>query len=193
MEIESQPLTAEKKEEEQDDPPPEPNSPWKVYLNTKWLPVLLNNNKLIYGFWIGFWYLANFVGAVAVINLYSDVARLTPCETQGELSAPEEASKVYDLPLLLLAIWHMIEWIRTTVLLTVVCIGVKWMIFWYVTIPNVLYGLVAFALVHVTYFGEDGQACKDAQSDRSAWLLGEIIAFWVSFFLFVFPFIWTLC
>lgn len=34
MELDSQPITADKKEEEQDDPPPEPNSPWKVYLNS---------------------------------------------------------------------------------------------------------------------------------------------------------------
>ena len=33
MELDSQPITADKKEE-QDDPPPEPNSPWKVYLNS---------------------------------------------------------------------------------------------------------------------------------------------------------------
>ncbi len=130
---------------------------------------------------------------MAVINLYSDNARLTPCDTQGKLSASEEATKVFDLPLLLLAIWHIIEWIRTTVLLTVVCIGVKWLMFWFVTMPNTLFGLVTYAMVHVTYFGEDGKLCAEAQKDRADWLLGEIIAFWVVFFLFAFPFIWTLC
>ena len=97
------------------------------------------------------------------------------------------------MPLLMLAIFHMIEWIRTTVLLTVVCIGVKWLLFWYLTVPNTLYGLVTYALVHITYFDEDGQKCRDAQPDRAAWLLVEIVAFWVMFFLFAFPFLFTLC
>lgn len=188
------PQNQQKKEEEDEiEPPPEPQSPWSTYLGNKWLPVLLNNNKLIYGFWIGFYYLAQFIGCVAVINLYSDVNRLTPCDTQGTLSSPEEATKVFDLPFLLLAIFHIIEWIRTTVLLTVICIGVKWLLFWYITVPNTLFGLVTYALVHVTYFGEDGKKCADAQPDRAAWLLGEIIAFWVIFFLFAFPFFWTMC
>lgn len=85
----------------------------------------------------------------------------------------------------------MIEWIRTTVLLTVICIGVNWTIAWYVTIPNTLFGLVTYAFVHMAYFDEDGQKCKDAQENRGAWLLGEIIAFWCIFFCFTFPMVIT--
>ena len=40
---------------------------------------------------------------------------------------------------------------------------------------------------------DDGKACREVQEDRAAWLLAEIIAFWVTFFLFVFPFMWTVC
>lgn len=146
---------------------------------------------IVYGFVVTFWYLAQFIGSVACVNLYGDIARGTPCNTSN-LATSEEASKVYDLPLLLMAIFHMIEWIRTTVLLTVVCIGVNWVIFWYVTIPNTLFGLITYAFVHMAYFDQDGQDCKEHQPDRAAWMLAEIIFFWVTFFLFAFPFIWTL-
>ena len=183
----------QKEEEDERIPPPEQNSPWKVYLMPHWITILISNTKKVYGPVIGFWYLAQFIGCCATINLYSDKDRLNPCAVTGTLADPEEASKVYDLPLLLMAIFHMIEWIRTTVLLTVTLIGVNWTIFWYLTIPNTLYGLVTYAFVHMAYFDQDGQDCKEAQPDRASWFLVEIIFFWVAFFLFIFPFIWTLC
>lgn len=193
--LDRDPNTKKDEEEEEDQKPelPAVQSPWKVYLKPYWLSILLNKNKLLYGLVVTFWYLAQFIGCVAVVNLYSDVDRNIPCAKTGKLADPEEASKVFDLPFLLLAIFHIIEWIRTTVLLTVVCIGVNWVIFWYVTIPNTLYGLITYAFVHMAYFDEDGEACKEAQPDRAAWLLAEIIFFWIVFFLYAFPFIWTLC
>ena len=166
---------------------------FETVIAADWLSILLNKNKLLYGLTITFWYLANFIGCVAVINLYSDKDRLIPCDVTGELAVPDNASKVFDLPLLMLAIWHMIEWIRTTVLLTVVCIGVNWMLVWYITMPNTIFGLVAYAIVHMSYFSDDGKLCKEVQENRADWLLGEIIGFWSVFFCFVFPFLGTLC
>lgn len=63
------------------------------------------------------------------------------------------------MPLVLLAIYHIIEWLRTTVLLTVILIGVNWAIIWYITSINTLYGLICYAFVHMVYFDEEGEAC----------------------------------
>lgn len=196
LDIDRAPAHEKMKEEEESDnhiPAPPERSAWSVYLKPHWLTILLNNNKLIYGLVITLWYLVQFVGCVAVINLYSDSDRLTPCDTTGPLADGEESSKVFDTPLLFLAIWHIIEWIRTTVLLTVVCIGVNWVIFWYATALNTLFGLVVYALVHMSYFDEDGKKCAEVQEYRAQWLLIEIIAFWALFFLFAFPFVFTCC
>jgi len=193
-EIDRAPETAKKQEEECDMlPPPPEGSSWKVYLKPYWWTILLSHNKLLFGLNITFYYLVQFIGCVTVVNLYSDRDRLLPCATTGTLANPEEASKVFDLPLLMLAIWHMIEWIRTTILLTVVCIGVNWSIAWYVTMPNTLFGIVVYAMVHMSYFSDDGKACADVQTSRATWLLVEIIAFWVLFFVYSFPFLFTLC
>ena len=174
--------------------PPEEGSPWKVYLKPEWITILINKNMLLYGLVVTFWYLAMFVGCVGCINLYSDIDRTSPCDVEGtSLFDPEEATKVFDTPLLLLAIWHIIEWIRTTVLLTIVLIGVNWTISWYVMAPNTLFGLVVYAIAHMAYFSEDGKKCKETQPNRAVWLLVEIIFFWSCFFLYVFPFIWTIC
>jgi len=64
---------------------------------------------------------------------------------------------------------------------------------WYVTMPNTLFGLIVYAIVHMSYFSEDGKKCKEVQEYRADWLLVEIIAFWVLFFIYSFPFIFTLC
>ena len=194
----------EKKEEEEEERPPLPElfSPWKVYLQPYWLTLILNNTKLIFGLLIGVWYLTQFIGAVSCINLYSDIDRTKPCVkldplnpagTTHELNDGEKSSEVYDAPLVLLAIFHIIEWIRTTVLLTVILIGVNWAIVWYVTTINTLFGLIVYAFAHMAYFDEYGELCAENQPDRASWLLAEIIAFWVSFFFFAFPFTILFC
>ena len=48
----------DKEEEDKRVQPPVPASPWKVYLQPKYLSIILKRNKLIYGLFITFWYLA---------------------------------------------------------------------------------------------------------------------------------------
>ena len=177
--------------------PPEAGNTWKVYLKNQWISVLLSRNKLFYGFYTGGWYLIQFIGAVAVINLYSDKDRLIICdsikEAGGEMADwPEKSSDVFDFPLLMLALYHMIEWIRTTVLLTVICIGVNWTWIWYVTTFNTLFGIVVYAIVHMVYMSDDGKSCNEVQEYRGVWLLVEIIAFWSLFFCCAFPMVCTI-
>ena len=161
-------------------------------MKPKWLTILMNRTKKVYAVTITFWYLAQFIGAVAVINLYSDSARRIPCADEGDLARKNESSKVFDLAFLLIAIYHMVEWVRMTVLLTVVIIGVNITAVWYITVPNTIYGLIAYAITHMVYFSEDGKACQERQEDRASWLLVEIICFWVFFFFYIFPFMWTI-
>ena len=142
---------------------------------------------------MGVWYIAQFIGCVSTINLYSDVERTKPCALTGDLADGNKASEVFDLPLLLLACFHIIEWLRTTILLVVILIGVNWVIVWYATVINTLFGMIVYAFVHMAYFDEQGELCAEAQPDRAMWLMGEIIAFWVSYFFFAFPFVMMFC
>merc|ERR1719469_1426424 len=100
------------------------------------------------------WYLAQFIGSVACVNLYSDIDGTLPCtmEPTHELSNSEKSREVFDLPLLLLSIFHIIEWLRATFLLTLILIGVNWAIVWYVTAANTLYGIICYAFVLMFYF-----------------------------------------
>ena len=83
--------------------------------------------------------------------------------------------------------WHIIEWIRTTILLTVIFIGVNMMHVWYATALSSLYGIASFIYVHYAAFSADGQQCSTVQNTRYTWLVLEVIFFWVFFFVFQFP------
>ena len=77
--------TKEEEEEEMPEPPPE-GSPWKEYYKPYWISILMGRNKLIYGLSVTLWYLTQFIGCVAVINLYSDKDRNNICDTiKGDL------------------------------------------------------------------------------------------------------------
>lgn len=172
---------------------PSPNSPWCVYLRPYWITKLMHKNRLLYGSLVTLYYLFQFVCCVGSVNVYSDADRLIPCSATGPLSNPDNASRVFDLPLLLLGIFHMIEWLRASTLLTIVCIGVNITALWYITMINSIFGLVAYVVAQMVYVSEDGQLCGAAQPYRYMWLLVEICCFWPTFFLYAFPQIFIIC
>ena len=47
------------------------------------------------------------------------------------------------------------EWIRSTILLTVVCIGTNLMQIWYLSAISMLYGIAVFVYAHVIYASDD--------------------------------------
>ena len=80
--------------------------------------------------------------------------------TDGTKIQGEAASDVLDLAIKLTGIFHVCEWIRTTILLTVICIGANLMHVWYITgAITSLYGIAVFILLHVVYASPQGKAC----------------------------------
>ena len=108
---------------------------------------------------VGTYYIIQLAGCIGVVNFYGDSDRFTAC-TEGQL--PKEAALVFDTPLLLLAIYHMIEWIKTTFLLTVVCVNINLMCFYYILAFNTFYGVIAIVYTMIVVFSEAGQDCAYA-------------------------------
>merc|ERR1711970_1186905 len=102
---------------------------------------ILNKKMAISAPIIGIYYIIQFMCCVCACNFYSDVTRKDACELDGVVVTDEDASKILDTAIFMGAIFHIIEWIRTTVLLTVIFIGVTPLMWaWYVTSFNTLYG-----------------------------------------------------
>ena len=101
----------------------------------------------------------------------------------------EAASEVYDKALYLAGIFHVIEWIRTTILLAIICIGANLMPIWYASAISALFGIAVFIYLQVIYASDDSKACESAQKTRHDWLMVEIIYFWILFWIFQVPFL----
>ena len=119
-------------------------------------------------------------------NFFSDTTRTNACTlADGTVLEGDEASYVFDVPLLLCAIYHLIQWLRTTLLLTSIVVGLRCALYlWYATSLVFVYGVVVMAVCHIVYFkSEEGLACREAQTTRGQWLFAECAYFWSLFFI----------
>jgi hypothetical protein len=165
----------------------------KAYLKPALMATFLHKKFGMFGSIVGFYYIVQFICCVAACNFYSDISRMQPCNSGDVMISGDDASAVYDTAIKLAGVFHIIEWIRTTLLLTIICIGVNLMKVWYFTMITALYGIGVFIYVMVVLGSEDGMACKEAQPQRNLWLVIEVIYFWVLFFFYQAPFLLTLC
>ena len=76
---------------------------------------------------------------------------------------PVDAAAVYDSALLLLAIYHIVEWLKTTVVLTVVFVGINLVWLYLIMILNTLFGVFTMMYAVSVRFSEEGMECTEAQ------------------------------
>ena len=119
-----------------------------------------------------------------MVNFYCDVDRFTNCLPD---QTPIEAAAVFDNALLLFAIFHLVEWIKTSLLLAVACVGLPLMWIYYIASINTIYGFVCTIYTLITLLSEEGEACGDVQVNRGWWLKYEVISFIALFFLYPGP------
>ena len=162
--------------------------PWPQYFAPAVLTKLLGKKWTMFAVIVGFYYLICFMCCVSACNFYSDHSRYNNCTREnGELITGEDASKVYDMAIYLLGIFHVIEWIRTTILLAVICVGANLLPVWYISAISALFGIAVFIYAHVIYASDDSKACSEAQKTRHDWLMVEIIYFWTLFWIYQVP------
>ena len=165
------------------------NLPWIQYFMPGNATKLITKRCVPYSIYIGFYYVIQLAACIASVNFYGDADRFNSCDVAaGETPMkPEAAMKVYDIPILLMSIYHLIEWIKTTIVLTVACVGINLMWLYYPLVLNTLYGLIATIITMITIFSEEGEACAAAQPQRNLWLKIDVLIFWVTFFVFIGP------
>ena len=93
------------------------------------------------------------------------------------LTAGDEASKVYDMALYVLGIFYVIEWIRTTILLAIICIGANLLPLWYASAISAPFAIGVIIYAHVVYASDDSKACA----------VVELIYFWTLFWIYQVP------
>ena len=168
---------------------------WGSFFKPKQLGTVLHKKYAVAAPIVGLYYIINFMCCVSACNFYSDESRKASCVSPDGIvytfDEDQKSSMILDTAILIAGIFHVIEWLRTTILLTVVVIGATNLMWAYYALGlNTIFGIVALVFVHLSYFGE-GAYCKDAQPTRYTWLLVEVIFFWALFWFFQYPF-WVL-
>jgi len=123
-------------------------------------------------------YLYEFILTIAGVNNYTDVTRFTACGTvktttySSVKDAEAAASAVYDLPILLVTIWHMIEWLRWTTFLTMTLVDANLIPLFYFLGLAIPYGFIICIVVIISRFSGNQNAddCVASQPERARYL-----------------------
>ena len=159
---------------------------FKYYCSPANFARIIGNRKLIFGIWGGLNYLGQFFLIITAINVYSDGDRFLSCKDEWRRGDPRN-SEVYDTALILLASYHLVEWVRVIMFLVTLILGTNLMHVWYLTSINTLFGIAAYCVAHAARFSDDGYDCANEQVARGAFLLVEVILFWTTFHIMSFP------
>ena len=120
-------------------------------------------------------YCYHFLSIIIGMDKYVHYSRFAGCEGTTDF---KDASAVFDMALLLVLIFHIIEWVRQTILITTILVGVPWLIAYNLLAINLPFGFVVSILGMITGFTAD-QTCIDAQPGRALFLQLQIITFFL--------------
>jgi len=140
-------------------------------------------------------YMYHLCWAMSGCSMYSDWSREIRCgqfvkqdgatetSTQDQ-EARAKSSAVYDMALFIATIYHIIEWVRWTLLITTALINSNLIRLFNLTGLNYFLGVASLAISMAARFSEDGVACagEEFQSTRGLYLILQILCFVLSHF-----------
>ena len=94
-------------------------------------------------------YSYHFVSIILGMNQYVHYSRFLTC---GDALTFDTASAVYDSALMVVLVFHIIEWVRQTVLITTILVGVKWLPVYYLLSINFPFGMIACLVGFISGF-----------------------------------------
>jgi hypothetical protein len=120
-------------------------------------------------------YIYHLLWTIAGINAYADYTRENVC---GNAQTKEAASAVFDTAIAMVSMWHMIEWIRWTFLLTAALVEANLIPIFNVLQLNIIYGVIACFVAIGARFSADGGACAQTgvQAERAFYCGLQVIS-----------------
>merc|ERR1711927_20298 len=118
-----------------------------------------------FSLFFGLYYIVQFGLALCAANMMGHISRDYNCgiNYDDEDGLLPRSRSVFDTALLLMGMWHIIEWFRTIMLLTVTCMGYTTVMYVYnFLFINCLFGIVAGIYAMTARFGAAGQECAVA-------------------------------
>jgi hypothetical protein len=102
-------------------------------------------------------YTYHLLWCIAGVNVYADYTRKMPCG--DESMTAEAATTVFDVAIAMCVVFHMIEWIRWTLLLTAALVEANLLPLFNALQINIPFGVIACLVAIVTRYGSEGSSC----------------------------------
>lgn len=127
-------------------------------------------------------YLYHISFSMAGVNAFADYTRKIDCGTGFESADPiergEHFSSILDTGIALVTIYHIIEWIKWTLLLTGALVEVNLIkAISFIGVVNGIYGLIVMVMGVIVRYSGDGSLCAEAgkQETRALYLTLQIL------------------
>jgi hypothetical protein len=154
--------TGEENEEDEEKP-----ETFEDFMKTDNLHTILQNRWGMFFLWSSLAYSYHFLSIIIGMDKYVHYSRFTGCVGTADFA---EASAIFDTPIFVVLLFHIIEWVRQTVLITTILVGVPWLILYKLLgYLNVIVFLLAVFWGIIAGFTAD-QTCIDGQKGRAAFL-----------------------
>lgn len=103
-------------------------------------------------------YVFHFVWAIVAVDKFCDYTRINLC---GDAKTADEASAIMDTIIFCAALFHIIEWVRQTIILTTALVGVNMIKLYNFLSINVPFGLIVTLIAAISGFTQD-ETCVTA-------------------------------
>jgi hypothetical protein len=97
-------------------------------------------------------YFYHFISAVLGLDMFCHWTRFTGCAGASDF---KEASAVYDGAIMVVCIFHIVEWVRQSILITTVLVGYPWLPAYFFLSINIPFGIIALIIGMAKGFGSD--------------------------------------
>jgi len=142
------------------------NASFKI-IETKWVQFVIITGIL---------YLYHLIWTMAGVNAFSSQTRFIACGSveSTDKDVKDKSSAILDTAIALTTIFHMIDWVRWTLMLTAALVGVNLLKLYYLlTAINFPLGIIAMLIAIVTRYGEEGDDCAaEGKQPTRAFYLG---------------------
>jgi hypothetical protein len=138
-------------DEEEEDPDKGPH-PFNFYIQRDKMPQILDNRWGLFFLTSIIPYAYHFVSIIIGMDKFVHWSRFTGCVGATNFT---EATEVFDTALVLVLVFHIVEWVRWTLLITTILVGVPWLVLFNVLSINFLYGIIALIVGMATGFGAE--------------------------------------
>jgi hypothetical protein len=118
--------------------------------------------------------------AIYGVNMYTDISRKRDCTNGNDADKKwsEANTSVYQTAIGLCIAFHVIEWLRLLVVLSICWIGSDLTMLYYIPFSlNVVFGPVAMLVGIFTRFTGAGAECAESQHERALYLALQILCF----------------